>query len=256
LAENRIAEEEIGMNKRWHLTNEEKKKIRELTLKLVPQATIARRLNMDLRTLNRHQVWMRLAARPAIPEKRIMELFRKGWGGYRIARHLKIAVSAVYKIAHKNNFRRADGIGYPEPHGDVAAFIEAIKARQGYIKVLAKKYGVGFCAARRIAHEVLACPEFRPGACKPPLSSNFPQKSFDPKLATPDHFIEFVNRICNTCFNGKLPAIESSTFVSVMMTACGEILEGQPGPVIDSFAVGLTQAVNALRESQTARWKN
>jgi hypothetical protein len=165
-----------------HLTNEEKKQIRALTHTGTPQATIARRLNMDLRTLNRWQVWMRLSARPPIPEEKIMALFQKGWGGYRIARHLKIAVSAVYKIAHKNNFRRADGIGYPEPHGNVAAFIEAIKARQGYIKVLAKKYGVGFCAARRIAHEALGCPEFRPGACKPPLSSNFPQKHFDHKL--------------------------------------------------------------------------
>src|SRR5437899_7883267 len=105
---------------RWHLTNEEKKTIRNLTLKRVPQGDIAKRLHMDLRTLNRHQVWMRLAARPPIPEKRIMQLFRKGWGGYKIAKHLGIAVSAVYKIAHKNGFRRADGIGYPQPHGDVA----------------------------------------------------------------------------------------------------------------------------------------
>ena len=168
---------------RWHLTDGEKETIRQLTLAGTPQATIARTLQMDLRTLNRHQVWMRLATRPPIPEKQIMLLFEKGWGGYKIAEFLGIAVSATYKIAHKNNFKRLDGIGYPEPHGNISAFIEDIKRGRGYIKELARKHKVGFCQARKIAHEIRACPEFRRGMAKPPLSSNFPQKHFDRKIA-------------------------------------------------------------------------
>src|SRR2546430_6199028 len=63
------------------------------------------------------------------------------------------------------------------PHGDVPGFISAIKRREDHIKTLAKKYGVGFCQARKIAHEVLVTVRFRAGASKPPLSSDLDRKS-------------------------------------------------------------------------------
>jgi len=167
---------------RWHLTRSDKMKIRRLTLKGIRQSTIARTLHIGRDTISKWQMRMGLPTRLVIPEAKIMELFRKGWGGYRIAKHLSVAVSQVYKTAHKNGFRRTDGVGFPEPHGDVAGFIEALKQRQGYIKNLRKKYGVGACQANKLAHNVLRTIQFRPGASKPPLSSTFPQRHHDRTL--------------------------------------------------------------------------
>jgi transcriptional regulator len=100
---------------RWHLTDEEKQKIRELTLAGVRQSEIARQTNLTAPSVSRAQKAMGLPTHLPIPEKKIMSLFQKGWGGYKIARHLRVPVSAVYKIAHKNKFRRADSVGYPTP---------------------------------------------------------------------------------------------------------------------------------------------
>jgi hypothetical protein len=163
---------------RWHLTTAERKKIRELTRKGVRQSEISRALGITAPSVSKAQRAMGLPTRLMIPEKKILRLFRRGWGGYKISRHLRVPVNQVYAVAHRNRFRRKDGIGYPEPHGDVAGFIEALKRREGYIKTLAKKFGVGFCQARKLAHQTLGTYRFRPGASKPPLSSNFPQKHF------------------------------------------------------------------------------
>jgi hypothetical protein len=117
---------------------------------------------------------------------------------------------------------------------------------------LANKYGVGICKAQRLAHEVLVCPEFRAGASKPPLSSNFPQKHFDVTMAQPDDFVGIVARVCQMCFGGKLPATEDDRFVSVIMfTLMQTSLAGQPQSTLDEFTVGLRGAVDALRQSRS-----
>ncbi len=237
---------------RWHLTIAEKRKIRRLTLKGIRQSVIARIMHLTAPTVSKVQVSMGLPTHLVIPEKKIMKLFQRGWGGYKISKHLHIPANQVYAVAHKNNFRRPDGIGYPTPHGDVDGFIEALKKKEGYIKTLAKKYGVGFCQARKIAHEVLVTARFRPGASKPPLSSDFPQKHFDPKMARPDQYVNLVQRVLEKCFNGKLPAVDDASFVAAMMTAFVQTcLEGQPQPVLDSFANGLHEAIQTLRMSET-----
>lgn len=167
---------------RWHLTRQEREKIRELTLMGVRQSDISRRLHIGHPTVGKAQRAMGLPTRLVVPEKTILKLFHKGWGGYRISKFLRVPVNQVYRVAHKNNFRRADGAGYPTPPKNEARFIVALKRREGYIKHLAKKYGVGFCKARRLAHEVLGTIQFRPGASKPPLSSNFPQRHYEKKI--------------------------------------------------------------------------
>jgi hypothetical protein len=94
-----------------------------------------------------------------------------------------VGAQEVFAVAHKNNFIRPDKAGHKTPVENERRFIAALKAREGYIKTLARKYGVAFCRARKIAHEVLDTVEFRRGATWPPLSSNFPQKPFDAELA-------------------------------------------------------------------------
>jgi hypothetical protein len=164
---------------RWHLTRKEKDQIRRLTLRGVRQSVIARKLGITAPSVSKAQRAMGLNTRLIVPEERIMELFRAGWGGLRIHNHLKVPVNQIYACAHRNSFRRADGVGYPTPRGDVAGFIEALKRRDDYIENLAGKYGLAFHSAKKIAHEVLGTIQFAPGTSKPPLSSNFPQKHFD-----------------------------------------------------------------------------
>src|SRR5260370_30334791 len=240
---------------RWHLSDAERREIRRLTIAGVRQSEIARRLRIGRDSVSKAQRAMGLPTRLVIPEQKIMELFRRGWGGYRISKHLHVPANQVYAVAHKNNFRRADGAGYPTPKENERCFIEAVKNRDNYIKHLAKKCGVGICKAHRLAREVLATPRFRPGASKPALSSDFPQRHFDPKMATPDHFVELVQRVCQVCFNGKLPATDDARFVAAIMSAI-PCLEGQPQPVLDSFATGLVTAIDCLRRQQVARWQN
>jgi DNA-binding CsgD family transcriptional regulator len=238
---------------RWHLTAAERGRIRRLTLQRVPQSTIGRILGIGRSTVSKWQARMGLPTRVPIPEKKILQLFAKGWGGYKIAKRLHIAVSAVYKVAHKNNFHREDNAGYPTPPENEKRLIEALQRRENYAKRLAKKYGVGLVKANRLAHEVLACPEFRPGLSKPVLSSNFPQKHFDVKLARPDEYVELVQRVLDKCFDGKLPPLDDARFVVAMMAAFAQTtLEKQPQPVLDSFATGLAQAIVAIRGERNA----
>lgn len=252
---------------RWHVTDKEKKEIARLTRAHVPQSSIARILGIGRDTVAKWQVRMNLPTVPPLPEDKIMELFEKSWGGYRIAKHLGVAVSAVYKVAHKNKFRRADGIGYPQPHGDIVAFTEAVKRGEGYIKELARKHKVGFCQARRIAHEVRACPEFRRGLAKPPLSSNFPQRHYDQKLRVPDQFVTLVERVSQKCFVGSVPRRDyDAAFVGAMLAALVPetipeemkhmLLANEWARVRETFAAGLVEAVDCLRRTQEARWQN
>jgi hypothetical protein len=167
---------------RWHISSAEKAEIRRLTLLGTRQSVIARTLKIGAPSVSKAQIAMNLPTHIVIPEKAIMELFRAGWAGYEISKHLQVPANQVFAVAHKNNFIRPDKAGWHPPEANVRRFIEAINSREGYIRTLAKKYGVGFVRARRIAHEVLGTVEFRPGASKPPLSSTYPQKHYDAKV--------------------------------------------------------------------------
>jgi hypothetical protein len=236
---------------RWHLTPEEKARIRRLTFERVSQAKIARIMNLGAPTVSKAQRAMHLPTRVPIPRTEIMQLFEKGWGGYRIAKHLGVAVSAVYKVAHQNNFRRPDNVGYPTPPGNELRLIEAIQRREDYATHLAKKYKVGICKTQRLARATLACPEFRPGACKPPLSSNFPQKHFDTVAAGPARYVELVDAVARRCFGGRLPALDDEKFVDAMMKAFEPtVTVGLEPTVVSAFAAGLREAVQTLRASQ------
>jgi hypothetical protein len=175
----------INPKHRWHVTAEEKKEIRRLTRASMRQSEIASMLNISRDTVARWQLrmglreaWKGLPTRPkaeTIPEARILKLFKRGWGGYRIARRVRVSVPKVYAIAHKHGISN----GWSQtPKENEERFIEALKRREDYVVRLARKYKVAFCRANRIAHEILGCPDFRPGASKPPLSSNYPQRYY------------------------------------------------------------------------------
>jgi hypothetical protein len=85
--------------------------------------------------------------------------------------------------------------------GNIPAFIQALKRGDDYIKRLAEKYGLGICYAKKLAHEVKATLQFRPGLSKPPLSSDFPQRHFD-QPAQPEDYVRIVHTVLKKCFNG------------------------------------------------------
>jgi hypothetical protein len=167
---------------RGHVTAAERDEIRRLTLQGTRQSVIARTLHITAPTVSKVQRSMGLPTHIVIPEKEIMKLFQQGWAGYKISKHLHIPANQVFAVAHKNNFHRPDKLGYKTPLENERKFIEALKRREGYIRTLARRYGMGLCRARTIAHEVLGTVEFRPGASKPPLSSAYPQKHFPVKM--------------------------------------------------------------------------
>lgn len=163
--------------KRWHLTPEEREQIRALTHERVRQSEISRRLGIWRGTVSKVQLEMGLPTVPPVPEAEIVALFHQGWAGYKIAKHLKVPANRVWEVMHKYGIHRADGTGCPTPKGDIEGFTQALKNRQGHIKPLGVRFGLGFCKANDIAHEVLETERFRPGPSKPPLSSNYPQRN-------------------------------------------------------------------------------
>jgi hypothetical protein len=240
---------------RWHLTKAEKQKIKEMTRAGVRQSVIARALGITAPSVSKAQRALGLPTRLAVPEKEIMQLFHQGWGGTRIAKHLRIAVSAVYKVAHKNDFRRPDGVGYPTNPENEAKLIEALKRKEDYSKRLAEKYKVGLCKTNRLAHEVLACPQFRPGVSKPPLSSNFPQKHFDVS-AESDVYVELIRKIVDLCYGGKLLSAEHD---QVFINACAKSFrdfESAPQPVVDCLKANLATALHTMRALDASHFVN
>jgi hypothetical protein len=162
--------------RRWHLSDREKAKIRGLTRRGVRQSVIARTLKITAPTVSKAQRAMGLNTRLIVPEEKIMNLFRAGWAGYKISKHLHVPANRVWETMHKHEFQREDRLGIATPPENIARFVEALKRREDHILRLARKYKVGRCKANRLAHEILGTVQFRPGASKPPLSSNFPQK--------------------------------------------------------------------------------
>lgn len=168
---------------RWHVTADERKQIRRLTRAGMRQATIARIVGLTAPSVSKVQRILGLPTRVPTPEQEIVKLFANGWSGLKISKYLRCPANRVWAVRKKHGITRADGAGTQEPKGNIPGFVEALKRREDYIKTLAKKFGLGKCKANRIAHVVLATQEFRPGRCKPPLSSNFPQKHFTPRIA-------------------------------------------------------------------------
>ena len=238
---------------RWHLSDGEKKKIARLTRARVPQSTIARNLHIGRDTVSKWQRKMGLPTVPPVPEKQILKLLRKGYGQHRIHKMLRVSQPKVHAVMVKHGIRNGHAT---TPKENEDRFIAAVQRREDYIVRLAEKYQVAMCRAQRLAHQVLATPRFRPGASKPALSSDFPQRHFDVELARPDNYIQLVQRVLEKCFDGILPQVDVGAFVAAMMTAFAQTtLHGQPEPILDSFAAGLREAVITLRQSQTS-WRN
>ena len=167
-------------------------------------------------------------------------VIRERLGRYRISRHLHVPANQVYAVAHKNNFRRPDGVGYPTPPENEARFIAAVRAREDYSKRLARRYKIGICKANRLAHEILATHRFRPGLSRPVLDSNFPQRW--PK--TEDDFAKLALSIAKL-FGGSLPPFPPEKIVRLVIAGQPNVQADAPLESIQQFSHGLVLALRA-----------
>jgi hypothetical protein len=170
------------MGSRWHLTPEEKKEIARMTRAGIRQSEISRRLNIGRDSVSKAQRAMGLPTRLVIPEKQILRLFRRGWGGHRISKHLHVPANQVYAVAHRNKFRRKDGVGYPLSAQKRQQLMDDAALHVDHGNHLAEKRAVTPQTALRWIHRAVGPGRLRPGASKPPLSSAFPQKHHDKKI--------------------------------------------------------------------------
>jgi hypothetical protein len=250
---------------RWHLTAKEKREIARRTRARERQSEIARAMHLTAPTVGKAQREMGLPTRLVVPEKKILELFEKGWGGYRISRHLHVPVNQVYAVAHRNHFHRADGAGYPTPAENEARFIAAVRNREDYIIRLARKYEIGICKAQRLAREILATPRFRPGLSQPALSSDFPQRHYDVALGAHQREEETLRLIVKSAIAtfGRIPEDVAglTRLIAVCIEVSVEIFKREKPEVylarhdqekiVDFFMPKFLQTVTMLRTAQS-----
>ena len=73
--------------------------------------------------------------------------------------------------------------------------------------------------------------------------------------------LKLVDAVLKKCFYGKFPfdAAFDADFAVALLYCFHHLVPGfeaQPQPVLDNFAGGLVEAINVLRESQTAMFLN
>jgi hypothetical protein len=240
------------------LTKKERKKIAARIIAGDKQVEVAREFGVCPDTVREVQRefgisrWRELT--PEV-ERECVALLRLGTGVARSAKLARVSEPTTRMLMVKYGIVHAHGGRVLAPE-KAAKIREAVLRRDNYCTRLAEKFHVSPSVVLKIAHEVWGEGRFLSTAW-PPMQSAFPQRNFDPQLAGPDIAVQLVSRICASCFGGKLPPTDDAVFVAAMMTAfCQTILQGQPEPVVNSFAAGLSQAVNALRESENCAWKN
>ncbi len=165
--------------RRCHVTDDEKRKIVKLCKKGLSAAVVARRMGLARSTVSKIRKAAGLPSWPPVPEEKIVALLRAGLGQHRVHKILNVSQPKVHALMVKHGIQNGHAT---TPKENEERFVAALKRREGYIRTLAKRYRVALCRARRLAHEVLGTVQFRPGASKPPLSSNFPQKSHEKKI--------------------------------------------------------------------------
>jgi hypothetical protein len=156
LAENRIEEEEIGMNKRWHLTAKEIAKIKALRLRRRSSTEIGRIMDLTRNTVTLTLKKLGMPTRLPDPEKEILALLRQNMDREDVAKQLRCPLRAVKRIGRKHGTKRK--IARDPFRGKRAAVEAALRdpARQLSAKQIAREYKVVYRAVLRLAHR----PEF------------------------------------------------------------------------------------------------
>jgi hypothetical protein len=155
--------------RRGNITEKERRQIVALTRRGWKQVRIARKLGITAPSISKAQRAAGLPTRPRFaPDIFVVQFFQEGWPGRRIARHLHMPLERVYAAAHRLGFH------YVKPLvGDGLAFVKDVKdvKKRDYVNRLAKKHGVAWATALRLAHRTTGIRRFKKGKGAPPLTS-------------------------------------------------------------------------------------
>jgi len=235
--------------KRGKVTDVEREQIRMFSTARMAQKAIAKELRLTRQTVGRIQRELGLSPHPGGPlpkeiEGRIIELLAKNHGVPRIARELAVAPHKVQAIIKKIHHRKPFGkVGHRYHLGtlELRAIRRDIRKSEGAI---ARKYGVTHAWLRG----------FRLRMWSNSGDKHWKRRKREAAIpAGPDGYVMLVQRACK----GNLPATDDAKLVAAMMHAFAlTTLEGQPQPVLDSFARGLGEAIHTLRTAENSTWTN
>jgi hypothetical protein len=188
---------------------------------------------------------------PIFPAEEILALLRQRVEQHEIGKRTGVPFRTI------REFARANGFAQPRVQvsdEELREIISDITHRRGSGAAIAKRHRVSYKFVLNLAHFWLQCSRFLP-SYKTPLESYFPSVAPPSIKETPDVFVQFVAKICETYFGGALPKVDDAKFVAAMI-AGNRLLSGQPEPVLASFALGLVQALDCLRRERAMRWAN
>jgi hypothetical protein len=224
--------------------------IKALSKSGILQKRIARKLKLCRSTVSKIQRQAGMAPHPGftvtpLQERTILQLLRRNYGEPRISQTLCIPAHAVRRVMRLHKYRRPRGTpGHRykfsvEELRDIARDLRASEQR------IAARWHTTRAWVSRFRNSWWDGNRRKKNVGKPASTRRA------------DEFVQIVEKVCNMCFAGKLPATDDAAFVGAMMAAFGQtILQGQPQAVLDSFAAGLVQAVDCIRREKNSDWKN
>jgi len=73
--------------------------------------------------------------------------------------------------------------------------------------------------------------------------------------AKPEDYIQNVDTVCKK-FDGQWPVLPDAVFAKSIVSAQRDALAGQPENVVEEFQNGFLAAIQTMRESASAQWRN
>jgi transposase-like protein len=246
------------------LSAEEKKEIVRLHGEGLRNVDICHALTLNRNTVHLALVkaGLRITRRPPLPEKKVMELLRKGVGARTIGRMLKVSHRHVLEFARQRGFcKPRKEVG----QATVLLVVDEILKRKASAMAIAKKHNMPYKRVLEMAHRLLQCEKFLP-TWKHPLSSYFPSRPpepMKPQQGGEEGFIQLVDML-SKIFKDELPAEETARarlltglcFRFVPRETASTFTRQQQDQTIEYFQGHILAAMTALRESENARWKN
>ncbi len=164
----------------------------------------------------RRQKFRACAKLNAALENQIIALYRgRGLGQARVGREINVSEKVVHQVlvSHGIPLRKAGGVPILTPEKRQQA-VAMIRAKNSYLKDIAKKLGVHRGCVEKLAHAVLGCERFFGGPLWPPLQSAFPEMQRHDERCTVGDYMKLLNAIFPT---GLPPSAPDSTVVPVVI---------------------------------------
>lgn len=234
---------------RIQITDEQMRQIRTLTRQGKRQSHIAQALGLTASAVRRWQIRQGLTTRLVTDEKKVAELYAKGWTVQKIAGRFSRSISAIDKILRKQRRERAA----KHRAKNEQAFTVACRRRKRSVRELAIRFGVNIEKAYRIAHTIFPG-KFRRGPVKAadlPMTMVTPAPAPAP-FAEPDVAVNAVVAFLNRYTGGQL--VEADEDAGLVATFLQHVPVDLPDPVKSVVAFNLARAIHVLRKSAAGAW--